>query len=184
MFMAIRTPFFKYTGFNYLYLPIFEYLYLSARMTWIMAPVFVLSFALNLSMKFNQIKERLETTELTQMTKQFWSEIRDHYVIVCNMVEKSSEFLSVFIMLTAFFDFSFLCERLYRQFSEEYDAFGRFHLTLVLTFIFCRCVTFILICANVNQSAYEPLQVLRKVPDGNLSDDVSSYSIYSVIGNS
>lgn len=57
-------------------------------------------------------------------------------------------------------------------FSEQYDAFGRFHLTIVTTFIFTRNILFMMVCANVNHYAYEPLQNLRNVPEGCLCEDV------------
>lgn len=115
--MITRTQFYNVTGFSWVYFIIFEYFYLSTRFVWLLCPTFVISFALNLSMKFQQIKERLKNTNSIQMNRTFWHEIHRDYLIVCNLTLKASEFLSPMISGIMSFDFFFLCERLYRQFS-------------------------------------------------------------------
>lgn len=117
LFMVTRTEFYTLTGFSWIYFVIFEYFYLSNRLIWVLCPTLIISFALNISMKFQQIKKRLEKTNPIQMNQSFWNEIYNHYLIVYNLTMKASSFLSLMISIIVFIDFYLLVERLYRQFS-------------------------------------------------------------------
>jgi hypothetical protein len=117
VYKKTRSSLFQITGDNIFFFILFEYSYLSAKITWFISPILIISFALNLSMKFQQITERLEKTTVTQMTKAFWNEIHNHYRIACKLTEKASEILSTMISVIIFYYLAFLCERIYRQFS-------------------------------------------------------------------
>lgn len=112
-----RAVFYKFIGFNIFVFPIFEFLYTSTRAVWTITPVLVLSFGLNISIKFEQFSDRLIRTRISQMTKEFWTEMYHHYAIICDLIEYSNSILSPIILNIVFFDFIFLCEKIYRQFS-------------------------------------------------------------------
>lgn len=114
--MAARSVFYNYTGFSWFFFILFEYYFLSVRLVWTFSPVIVLAFALNVSTKFNQFNERLNSTPISSLTRSFWREAYEHYVIICNLLEKANDIMSPIIVSLTFFDFFFSCERIYRNF--------------------------------------------------------------------
>jgi hypothetical protein len=67
--------------------------------------------------------------------------------------------------------------------SEDYDTFGRVELSIVTSFIFIRSVVFLVVCANVYHQAYEPLSILRNVPDGNVCEEVRSFNFINLFSS-
>lgn len=151
----------------------YEYYFLSVRLIWTISPVIVLAFAKNISVKFDQFNERLNETPVTSLSKSLWLEFYEHYMIICNLLNKANEMMSPLIIPLAFFDFFFLCERLYRNFSEEYGVLDRMYIIALTILVAARCCVLLVVCSDVNQNAFKPLEYLRNVPEGNLSDDVS-----------
>lgn len=171
--MASRSVFYNYTNFSWFYFFLFEYYFLSVRLVWTISPVIVLAFALNISIKFDQFNERLNDTPVQLLTKSLWREFYEHYMIICNLLDRANDMMSPLIVPLTFFDFFFSCERIYRNFSEEYGVFDRMNLVAVTFFILIRCYIFLLICSDVNHNAFKPLEYLRNVPEGRQCEDVS-----------
>jgi hypothetical protein len=112
-----RAVFYRYIGFHYYVFPIFEFLFTSTRAVWTIAPVFVLSFALSLAIKFEQFNDRIARTNLLHVTTEYWNEMYHDYLTICDLVDYSNSILSPITLNIVFFDFIFLCEKIYRQFS-------------------------------------------------------------------
>lgn len=114
--ISSRSVFYQYTSFNFATFLLFEYIYNSIRIVWTFSAMIVIGFAMNLSMRFQQFNDRLNRTRSSSLTKSFWNEVHEHYVTICNLVEKTNDMLMPITVAIAFFDFFFLCERIYRQF--------------------------------------------------------------------
>lgn len=115
-----------YYGYYRLLFPLFEFSYVSTHCGWEISVVIIISFAMNLSMKFKQFSDRLKRTEVVAMNSFFWNEMLQHYLALCDLVDEANKILAPIIMVLTFFDFFFLCERIYRQFrwykkSIEFD---------------------------------------------------------------
>lgn len=173
IYVEQRSVLFKVIDFQYYYIPIFELVHISRRVAWGYSEVLIILIAINLSMKFRQFYERLNRIRHQIVWDSYWKIMFTHYVMLCELVEKTSDFFSSLLTLITFTDFFFLCERLYKQYSADYDAFGRVQISLLGLFFLMRSFTLFHYCSKVNDEAYRPLEILRDAPLRNWNIDVS-----------
>jgi hypothetical protein len=117
IYIAQRSIFFKIIDFNYLYIPIFEWMHICRRAAWAYSEVLIIVFAMNLSMMYRKFNGRLLRIRNQVMWHSYWNEMRQHYLQLCNLVEHANGFASPLLIAIVFADFFFLCERLFRLFS-------------------------------------------------------------------
>lgn len=117
IYIEQRSVLFTIIKFEYWLIPIFEWIHISRRVAWGFSEVLIIVIAMNLSMKFKQFNERLLRVRFQTVRASYWKEMYNHYVMLCNLVEKANDILSPILILITFADFFFLCERLYRQYS-------------------------------------------------------------------
>lgn len=112
-----RSILFKFIDFHYWYVPIFEWIHISRRVSWGYSEVLIIVLSMNLSMMYQQINERLLRTRHQVMWNSYWKETYEHYEQLCRLVERASDFVSPLLVVITLADFFFLCERLYRQYA-------------------------------------------------------------------
>jgi Trehalose receptor len=117
IYIEQRSIMFKVINFEYWHIPIFEWIHISRRASWGFSEVFIIVFALDLSMKFKLFNERLLRVRYQTLWSSYWKEMYEDYVKLCNLVEKGNELVSSLLVVITFTDFFFLCERLYRQYA-------------------------------------------------------------------
>jgi Trehalose receptor len=117
IYIEQRSIMFKVINFEYWHIPIFEWIHISRRASWGFCEVFIIAFAMDLSMKFKLFNERLLRVRYQTLWSSYWKEMYEDYVKLCNLVEKGNELVSSLLVVITFTDFFFLCERLYRQYA-------------------------------------------------------------------
>lgn len=117
IYIEQRSVLFKVIDFHYIYIPIFEWVHISRRVAWSFSEVLIILIAMNLSMKFNQFYDRLSRIRQQIVWDSYWRIMREHYVMLCELVEKASDFTAPLLVAITFTDFFFLCERLYKQYA-------------------------------------------------------------------
>ncbi|KAG5679765.1 hypothetical protein PVAND_009305 [Polypedilum vanderplanki] len=171
IYIQQRSILFRLIDFNYFYIPIFEFVHISRRVHWCFVELFIIILGMNLSLKFNQFYERLNKVRQQIVWDGYWRMSREHYVMLCELSEKASEFSSPLLTLITFADFFFLCERLYKQYAADYDTFGRIQISLLGTFFLLRSIILFYYCSTVNFHASRPLEILRDAPLRNINVD-------------
>jgi gustatory receptor len=117
IYIEQRSHLFRIIGFHYLYIPIFELVHIAKRVAWTFTEVLIISMALNLSMKFKQFYAKLDRVKDQVMWSSYWSLMREHYRILCELLEMANDFIAPLLIIVTFTDFFFLCERLYKQYA-------------------------------------------------------------------
>jgi hypothetical protein len=117
IYIAQRSILFKVIDFNYIYVPIFEWIHLARRAAWSYSEVLIIVFAMDLSLMFQIFNKRLIRIRNQAMWTSYWKEMRQHYLQLCALVEHANKFASPLLAIIVFSDFFFLCERLFRLIS-------------------------------------------------------------------
>jgi len=117
IYIQQRSVLFRIITFEYWYIPIFEWVHISRRVAWAVSEVLCICIAMNISMKFRQYCDRLQGYRHQIVWSSYWTELREHYVMLCLLIDKANEFVSPLIVIITFADFFFLCERLFKQYA-------------------------------------------------------------------
>jgi hypothetical protein len=112
-----RSVIFRYVDFHYVVIPFFEWFHIARRVSWVYAEVLMIIFAINITMKLTHYYERLNRVRRQIVYDSFWRTMREHYIMLCELIESTSEFFSPLLLIVTFADFFFLCERLYKQYA-------------------------------------------------------------------
>ena len=115
IYIAQRSYFFRIIDSNYIYVPIFESVHMSRRVTW----AFLEALIIVMPIKFEQFYERLSKVRQQIVWDSYWRIMREHYLTCCKLLEKTTDFASPLLTPTTFADFFSFCERLFKQFAYE-----------------------------------------------------------------
>lgn len=85
---------------------------------WSCADILIMIVAVGLTQRFQQINRRLQALKATRVIDvSTWTEIRSHYVLVCELLDVVDDRLGVLIMLSCTNNMCFICFQLLNTFE-------------------------------------------------------------------
>lgn len=85
---------------------------------WSCADIFIMIVAMGLTQRFQQINGRVQRLQTARIVDEStWTEIRTHYVLVCELLDSVDDQLGVLIMLSCANNLCFICFQLLNIFE-------------------------------------------------------------------
>lgn len=93
--------------------PIFQWTITLMAMCWNYVDYFIIILSLGLSTRFNQLNERLRRTQINQMDRKFWLEIRIHYSNLVDLLEFVDNQISLLVLFSLSHNLFLMCTKIF-----------------------------------------------------------------------
>lgn len=116
---------FEVVDFNIALIPFLEVLNFLMTVCYNFVDVFIISLSIGITMRFDQINDRLVSVGRKEMSDAFWIEIRNDFVGITQLLELVDNEFATLIVLSCFTNLFFICLQMFWSF-KYYDKIVRF----------------------------------------------------------
>ncbi|EDW73451.1 uncharacterized protein Dwil_GK17552 [Drosophila willistoni] len=131
---------------------------------WNYMDLFIMMISKGLAYRFEQISTRIRKLESEQMIPEStFIEIREHYVKMCEILERVDNVMSSLILLSCVNNLYFVCYQLLNVFNKLRWPINYVYFWYSLLYLIGRCAFVFLTAAAINDESKSALGILRRV---------------------
>ncbi|XP_055910875.1 uncharacterized protein LOC129945239 [Eupeodes corollae] len=134
---------------------------------WNYMDLFIMMVSQGMAYRFEQITVRIKRLDGEEVPEYVYSEIREHYVKLCELLEYIDENLSGIILLSCMNNLYFVCSQLLNIFNKLRWPINYIYFWYSLLYLICRTAFVFLSAASINDESKAPVGSLRKVSRKN-----------------
>ncbi|XP_058817462.1 uncharacterized protein LOC131680768 [Topomyia yanbarensis] len=143
---------------------------------WSFMDLFITLISLSLSKRFEQFYSRIEHLKGKSMPDSFWTEIRQDYTRLSNLVGYMDGVLSPMIMVTCGSDLFFITYQLYMSVQINASPLSTSYYRISLMFLILRTLVMLLASSHIYVASRKPLNILRAVPMSSWTINVQRFT--------
>lgn len=98
------------------------------------------------------------------MTDDFWLEVRNHYIILVELVNFVDKRFGNLILLSCGTNLYFTCYILFNSIGVTKENISALYFYFSICFIICRTLSVLYFAASINDYSKEPYHLLKSVP--------------------
>ncbi|XP_055612565.1 gustatory receptor for sugar taste 64c-like [Uranotaenia lowii] len=155
---------FRYMDYNLPMVLIVEFTHKVYLFMWTFMDLFITLVSMGLSVRFEQLYNRIEHHKGKILPEVFWAEIRHDYTRISNLVGYMDRVLSPMVVITCASDIYFIAYQLYMSVQLSVAKFGVFYFRYSLSYLILRSLLMLLSSSHVYVASRKPLAILRSVP--------------------
>lgn len=110
------------------------------------------------------------------MPDEFWREVRQHYVLLQELVGSVDHRFSYLILLSCGTDVYFTCFLLYNSFSAFAERLNALYFYFSISFIISRTLMTLYFATTVHEAGGRPYRLLKNVPHDAWGPEVDRFS--------
>lgn len=136
--IAYRYHLTYYIPYHVAEYPLYEWINILMTFSWNFIDLFIILISVALAMRFNQINCRLiENRSVADRCEHFWSQIRQDYYSMVNLVEKVDEEISMLILISTGHNMFSLCVVIFQSLTRWKKLLSRQSFLMTLkTFLY------------------------------------------------
>ncbi|XP_075162535.1 gustatory receptor 5a for trehalose-like [Haematobia irritans] len=142
---------------------------------WTYMDVFVLIIGIGLSSMFKRIRTHLEYFKGQSMPESFWCQVRQQYILVCDLIEEVDEAVSGITFLSFANNLYFVCIQLLKSINTMPSVAHAIYFYFSLLFLLARTLAVCLYLAEVNERSRELLPILKQIPSTAYNNEVERF---------
>lgn len=110
------------------------------------------------------------------MPDDFWTEIREHYVVLQELVERVDELFANLILLSCFTDVYFTCFLLFNSFGDFPEKLNALYFYFSIIFIISRTLSTLYFATTVHEAARRPHILVKSIPHQAWGEEVERFA--------
>ncbi|XP_037946086.1 uncharacterized protein LOC119678365 [Teleopsis dalmanni] len=139
---------------------------------WNYMDLFIMLISKGIAYRFEQISKRINKLADKEVPEATFTEIREHYVKLCELLDCVDENLSAIILLSCMNNLYFICYQLLNIFNKLRWPINYIYFWYSLLFLMGRTAFVFYTAATINDESKAALGVLRRVPMKSWCEEV------------
>ncbi|XP_055605235.1 gustatory receptor for sugar taste 64a-like [Uranotaenia lowii] len=146
-----------------------KYISLALTLFWNYLDVFIILSSLAIATRFEQINTHLESMltgdNVLTPNEPFWVRIRNHYVVVCELLDEVNRVISWIMLISCATNLYFICLQILNVSQKLRYVMNDIYYWFSLLFLIARTVTMFLSAAHIHETAKKPLDIVTRIPN-------------------
>ncbi|ALC43491.1 Gr61a [Drosophila busckii] len=159
-------------------LVIFYAFFLNSTFTfiWNFMDTFIILISIGLAQRFQQFATRVLTLEHCFVPETLWFNLRQHHILLCELVELVDAHLSHIILFSCLNNIYFICNKILAIFTKLRYGINHAYFWYSLIFLLGRTCAVFLCASKIHDASLLPLQVVYAVPSNSWSEEVQRFT--------
>ncbi|XP_065072752.1 gustatory receptor for sugar taste 64a-like [Ochlerotatus camptorhynchus] len=150
-----------------------HYVIYAVTMAWTYQDVLIMVISMYVIARYRQFFGRVEAAGPQQ--EPFWMEIREHYVMLSEFLEKVDQLLSPLVISSCWNNIFLICYQLLHSLEQNRFAISFVYCCYSLGFLIGRTWTTLLMAANLNREIRSARRAVHRIPSEYWCTDLERY---------